>query len=101
VAELTRNEVAQGFSSTARDYDDVVRHNIEGAPGSEVVLLEGVAAPTVCDWAGQEGVDLIVAGAHRGLLQRVALGSFAGYLTHHAPCAVLLVRPTGAEAAPE
>jgi ubiquinone/menaquinone biosynthesis C-methylase UbiE len=31
VAELTRNEVALGFSSTARDYDEVVRHNIEGA----------------------------------------------------------------------
>lgn len=29
--ELTRNEVAEGFSSTARDYDEVVRHNIEGA----------------------------------------------------------------------
>lgn len=31
MAELTRNEVAQGFSSTARDYDEVVRHNIAGA----------------------------------------------------------------------
>ena len=31
MAELTRSQVAEGFSSTARDYDDVVRHNIDGA----------------------------------------------------------------------
>ena len=108
LVHATRLPWVSGFAGAAPDPQDVLNadrtwlaERAEGAPGSEVVLLEGVAAPTVCDWAGQEGVDLIVAGAHRGLLQRVALGSFAGYLTHHAPCAVLLVRPTVAEAAPE
>ena len=39
--DLTRNEVAQGFSSTARDYDEVVRHNIEGARRLISSLPEG------------------------------------------------------------
>lgn len=107
LVHATRLPWVSGFAGAAPDPQDVLNadrtwlaERAAGAPGSEVVLLEGVAAPTVCDWAGQEGVNLIVAGAHRGLLQRVALGSFAGYLTHHAPCAVLLVRPTVAAAAP-
>lgn len=41
MAEVTRNEVAQGFSSTARDYDEVVRHNIEGARRLIASLPEG------------------------------------------------------------
>ena len=62
--------------------------------GAEAVLLEaahpGVA---VCRWCEAHDVDLIVASAHRGLADRVVLGSFAGYIAYHAPCAVHLVRP--------
>ena len=101
LVHATRLPWASGFAGAAPDPTDVLEadrtwltERADAVPGAEVVLLEGVAAPTVCDWAEQEGVDLIVAGARRGLLQRGALGSFAGYLTHHAPCAVMLVRPT-------
>ena len=107
LVHATRFPWSSGFAGAEPDPQDLVNADREwlgeraaSAPGSEVVLLEGVAAPTVCDWAEEAGVDLIVAGAHRGMLQRIALGSFAGYLTHHAPCAVLLVRPTVAEHAP-
>jgi nucleotide-binding universal stress UspA family protein len=61
--------------------------------GAERVLLSGHPGAAVCDWAGRAGPDLLVAAAHRGLVQRLALGSFAGYLAYHAPCAVLVVRP--------
>ena len=64
-----------------------------GVPEAEQVLLRGFAAPEVCEWARTTGVDLIVAAPHRGPAMRVALGSFANYLVHHAPCPVLLVRP--------
>ena len=38
------------------------------------------------------GADLIVMGTHsRGPLARVALGSVAGTVVHHAPCSVLVV----------
>lgn len=61
--------------------------------GAEHVLLSGHPGAAACDWAARAEVDLLVAAAHRGLVKRLALGSFAGYLAYHAPCAVLVVRP--------
>jgi len=61
--------------------------------GGEPVLLEGHPASTAVEWAREHGVDVMVAANHRGLVERANLGSFAGYLAHHAPCAVLLVPP--------
>jgi nucleotide-binding universal stress UspA family protein len=60
---------------------------------AEGVLLEGDPAPTACAWAKDAGCDLLVAASHRGLVERVLLGSFASYVAHHAPCAVLLIPP--------
>jgi nucleotide-binding universal stress UspA family protein len=65
----------------------------EEHPNAEPVLLEGHPPSSVCLWADEVRPDLIVAAAHRGLLERFFLGSFAGYLAHHSPVNVLLVRP--------
>jgi len=62
-------------------------------PGAEAVLLEGPPPGVVCEWAKGEAVDLLIAGTHRGPLERMLLGSFAGHLVRHAPCSVLLTRP--------
>lgn len=67
-------------------------------PGSVGVLLSGYPAVEACDWAEENGVDLLVASSSRGLFDRVLLGSFAGYLARHAPCSVLLTRPGAAHA---
>jgi nucleotide-binding universal stress UspA family protein len=64
-----------------------------GAAEGEAVLLDGYPPAAVCEWATDHHVDLIVAASHRGLVERVLLGSFAGYLVRHAPCSVLLTRP--------
>lgn len=61
--------------------------------GAEPVLLEGHPASVACEWAREAGASVMVAASHRGAVERVFLGSFAGYLAHHAPCAVLLVPP--------
>ena len=66
---------------------------VRDMPGTEAVLLEGHPAGTACDWAAETGVDVMVAASHRGLVERALLGSFAGHVAHHAPCAVLLVPP--------
>jgi nucleotide-binding universal stress UspA family protein len=47
------------------------------APEVQQVLLSGHPASSVCDWAREHRPDLLVAGAYRGHLARVALGSFA------------------------
>jgi nucleotide-binding universal stress UspA family protein len=62
-------------------------------PDEETLVLDGHAAEAACHWAADANVDLMVAAAHRGLVDRMLLGSFAVYLARHAPCAVLLVRP--------
>lgn len=62
-------------------------------PGSEGVLLDGYPPAAACEWAAQADVDLIVASSSRGIIDRVLLGSFAGYVARHAPCSVLLTRP--------
>lgn len=59
----------------------------------QTALLEGHPGIAVCEWAGHHDADLIVAASHRGLFDRALLGSFAGYVAYHAPCAVHLVRP--------
>ncbi len=69
-----------------------------GFEGAEAVLLEGHPASTACDWAREAGCSVMVAASHRGAVERVFLGSFAGYVAHHAPCAVLLVPPEASEA---
>lgn len=63
--------------------------------GGEPQLLDGYPPDAVVRWAVKNGVDLVVAGSHRGLLQRMFLGGFATYLAGHSPCSVLLVRPDG------
>jgi nucleotide-binding universal stress UspA family protein len=57
------------------------------------VVVDGHPGSTITDWASENGTDLLVAAAHRDAPRRAVLGSFAGYLAHHAPCSVLLTRP--------
>lgn len=68
---------------------------IAGIPGATGVLLDGYPPVAVCDWAADNDVSILIAASHRGLVERVLLGSFAGYLVRHAPCPVLLTRPIG------
>jgi nucleotide-binding universal stress UspA family protein len=82
------------LAAAAREW---LREVVTDTPGTEGVLLEGYPPQAVVAWAETAKPDLLVAAAHRGLVDRVLLGSFAGYLAHHAPCPVLLVRPPAGE----
>jgi nucleotide-binding universal stress UspA family protein len=62
-------------------------------PGVVPTLLVGQPAREVCRWAADTAVDLILAVAHRGVVERAILGGFAAHLAYHAPCAVMLVHP--------
>jgi universal stress protein E len=78
------------LASAAREWLDQAASDV---PEAEAVLLDGYPPAAVCAWAETNEVDLLVAASHRGLVERVLLGSFAGYLVHNAPCSVLLTRP--------
>lgn len=75
-------------SKARRLLDDAARDT-----GAQAALVYGHPPVAMSRWAAEEGVELLVAASHRGLVSRVALGSFARYLAHRAPCSVLFTRP--------
>lgn len=65
-------------------------------PGSDVVFIDSFTAYPPAEavrWASAEGIDLAIAGTHRGIYERMTLGGFAAYLAYHATCPVLLIPP--------
>ncbi len=65
----------------------------KGVP-MELVFVEGLGgASTICTYAAENAVDLIVIATHgRSGLKRVLLGSVTERVVQHAPCDVLVVR---------
>ena len=61
---------------------------------AQAVLVDGHPGSSISHWAKENEADLLVAAAHRDVSQRALLGSFAGFLAHHAPCPVVLTRPS-------
>jgi len=70
-----------------------LKEMVEGIPGAQPQVLEGHPPDAVCQWAEENDVDLLVAGAERGRVERLLLGSFALHLARHAPCDIMLARP--------
>lgn len=60
---------------------------------AEYAQLSGIPGRDVCQIADAWSADLIVVG-NRGLkgLQEMFVGSVSNYITHNAPCSVLIVR---------
>src|SRR6056297_834681 len=60
------------------------------------VMRDGVAGDTIVQVAEENESDLVVLGARgRTTIARILLGSVSDYVATHAPCSVLVVRPTG------
>lgn len=100
VAGTTHASLAGPFSYYTEDPGVLVEEaerwlaeRVAATPGARPVVLDGYPPRAVCRWAAEEGVDLIVAAAHRGVVERTLLGGFASYVAYHAPCPVLIVRP--------
>ncbi len=60
---------------------------------AEYTQLTGTPGRMICELANNWSADLIIVGS-RGLkgLKEMFLGSVSNYVTHHAPCSVLIVR---------
>jgi nucleotide-binding universal stress UspA family protein len=91
VEEVEGRTVVRREDLNAASREWIARRGGE-VPGVETAFVEGLAAPAVCDWAGEAGVDMLVTGAGHGRLQGLLLGSFSRHLVDHAPCPVLVVR---------
>lgn len=96
-APLMFRRGGEGWEPDPRDLNRVAARWLEevaaSVPEGEPVLSVGHPPTAVVEWAREARPDLLVAAAHRGPVERILLGSFAGHLAHHAPCSVLLVRP--------
>ena len=81
-----KQRALEGLRSLAREAQ---------AAGVKVEFTQGFGHPgrTICDLAQTQSVDLILVGS-RGLTgaKEMFLGSVSNYVTHHAPCSVLIVR---------
>lgn len=69
----------------------------EGANANvECRIVEGDSRESIVDYAAQCKSDLVVLGAKgHSQIDRILLGSTSDYVATHAPCSVLVVRPTG------
>lgn len=75
------------------DYLQSLVNEAEDA-GIETDLIQEIGQPAqqVCESAKEWQADLIVIGSHgRKGLNELILGSVSNYVSHHVPCAVLLV----------
>ena len=72
---------------------DLTARATEAGVESQYTQLSGNPGRTICELANNWSADLIVIGS-RGLkgLKEMFLGSVSNYVTHHAPCSVLIVR---------
>lgn len=72
---------------------DLAQKAIAAGINTEYIQLSGIPGWEICEAASSWSADLILVGS-RGLrgLKEMFVGSVSNYVTHHAPCSVLLVR---------
>lgn len=92
------NEIQEQQVSEAKERLNHLADEIKLIPNTDAVVLEGLPASTICEYASSQNVDLIVMGHNTksGLLGFL-LGSTAETVMKQAHCDVLIVRAPKAE----
>lgn len=81
--------------SATRELPKIARHEECAGLNVEEVIAHGDAASEIVRVAKERGVDLIVISSHgRTGLGRILFGSTAEAVVRHAPCPVLVVKPS-------
>ena len=94
------------YETYQKEYAKYEQHGIEflknlteeataAGVSTQFTQLAGNSGRMICQLANNWSADLILVGS-RGLkgLKEMFLGSVSNYVTHHAPCSVLIVRQT-------
>lgn len=71
---------------------DAVSEVIGAATDIKVAAVHGHSGRSIVEFAGDNGVDLMVIASHRPGLQDCFVGSTATRAVRHVPCAVHVVR---------
>ena len=91
--ELHQQELAQ-YKQRGLDFlQGLTEKATKAGVKAEYSQLTGNPGRMICELADNWSADLILVGS-RGLkgLKEMFLGSVSNYVTHHAPCSVLIVR---------
>ncbi len=82
------------YEQRGLDYlQNLAQKTISAGVKTEYTQLSGTPGQVICELADEWSADLIVVGS-RGLkgLNEMLVGSVSNYVTHHAPCSVLIMR---------
>ncbi|NET34218.1 MAG: universal stress protein [Cyanothece sp. SIO1E1] len=80
--------VAQSLADL-RSHTEAAKH---AGVEANCTQTSGIPSHEICDFAKTWGADLIIMGSHgRSGWGELFLGSVSNYVTHHAPCSVLIV----------
>ena len=95
-AESMTEMVDRERAASVRAYEQIAAM-FDGANARvQHLVKEGHRGQGIVDAARELNVDLVVVGARgRSAVRRLLLGSTSDYVATHAPCSVLVVRPTG------
>ncbi|NNK78730.1 MAG: universal stress protein [Litoreibacter sp.] len=85
---LDEEAVKAGFDAACTRLSE----KVAGLDGVTGLVLKGHTARTIIDYAADNDVDCIVIGSHKPDLRDYLLGSTAGRVVRHAPCAVHVQR---------
>ncbi|MEM8607883.1 MAG: universal stress protein [Myxococcota bacterium] len=88
---LRPQEHSEDESSAKAKLDALRDELLQGA--DTVVLVDRAPAKAICDFANENGVELIVCGSRgQGPVERWLIGSVAERIVRHAECSVYVVR---------
>ncbi|MFN0136087.1 MAG: universal stress protein [Phycisphaerae bacterium] len=94
-APMTMTEPKLLDASRAAIKELIIKH-FDGDPKIVTHAYYGNPWPTICEYAKEKGIDLIVVSTHgRTGISHVLIGSTAERIVQHAPCAVLTVKRSG------
>ncbi len=98
VSGVLRDQYAQEWTDYKRRYEALLAQKVDMARKMGVkarsVQASGAAGATLCKLVSEQAADLLVVGSHRRRgLSELLVGSISNYITHHAPCSVLVVHP--------
>jgi nucleotide-binding universal stress UspA family protein len=95
---LVRENYEQQWAEFVQHYDALLKQQQQQAAAKGIICdyLQpyGRPGPAICRVARDCQADLILTGSHaRRGLSEMLLGSVSNYITHHAPCSVMVMHP--------
>ncbi len=90
-----RSRVDQERARLEEAAAELVMRGRRAQVATSFLIWEGDPAESIVEAAKSEGADVIVVGSHgRAALGRALIGSVSDQVVRHAPCPVMVVRPS-------